>query len=74
MNKYERYVVVGSRRLVEHSYNLAIGSREALRYAVDCADHFTMQGRVFGEDRTGARTLVYVSTKGNSKEEAAKTA
>lgn len=66
MNKYERYVVVGSRKLTEHGYSTKV--HNALQYAIDCADHYTMKGRVFGESSDGSRTLVYTHKEDNPKE------
>ena len=65
MSKYARYVVVGSKKLVEHGYSTQIG-REALNYAIQCADHHSMQGNVYGETTSGERELVY-SNKRNSQ-------
>lgn len=61
MKKFSRYVVVGSRRHVEHGYSTQLGASVALSYATDCADHPVMKGRVFGESDDGSRQLVYTS-------------
>lgn len=69
MNKFTRYVVVGSRKPIEHGYSTQLGSSKALEYAVDCANHPTMEGRVFGEAANGSRELVYEFKKPISKQE-----
>lgn len=61
MDKYIRYVVVGSKKLTEHAYSSLLGSEKALSFATDCADHHSMNGRVFGESINGDREIVYVS-------------
>jgi hypothetical protein len=58
-NQYKRYVVVGSKKLGEHGYSTALGTSQALDYAIQCADHHSMYGRVFGETSEGYRELVY---------------
>ncbi len=68
MSKFTRYIVVGSRKLIEHGYSTMLGDDKARRYAVDCANHYTMQGSVYGETRDGSRQLVY-TFKDNSKQE-----
>ena len=61
MRNYRRYVVVNERKKIEHSYSTDLGNDNAFIYASECADHRTMNGRVFGEDSTGARQVVYTS-------------
>ncbi len=65
MSKYKRYVVVGSKKLIEHSYDASLNNSYV--YAVDCANHPTMQGRVFGEGFDGSRALLYTFKNPNSK-------
>ena len=65
MSKYARYVVVGSKKLVEHGYSAQIGAN-ALNYAIQCADHHSMHGSVYGEDTKGNRELIYAN-KHNSQ-------
>ena len=69
MSKYVRYVVVGSKKLVEHAYSTQLGGGKALQYALDCANHFTMKGNVYGESANGSRELVYRYPVVNSEEE-----
>jgi hypothetical protein len=59
---FKRYVVVGSRRLVEHAYSTELGNVKALDYAIDCADHESMRGKVYGETEDRSRTEVYCAT------------
>lgn len=70
MKKFERYVVVGTKRLGEHGYSTRLGDQKALNYAIECADHFTMSGRVFGESSDGSRELIYTHKEPNSKPQA----
>jgi hypothetical protein len=67
MKRYKRYVVVGAKRLSEHSYSTEIG-RESVNFAISCADHPSMKGRVFGESFDGSRELVYNSQPAVAKD------
>lgn len=59
MNKYVKYVAVGQEKGVEHAYSTKIGHMKALNTAINCADHPSMKGQVFGELEDGSRVLVY---------------
>lgn len=67
MNKYTRYVVVGSKKVTEHGYSTQLGNQNALNYAINCADHHSMIGRVFGENNDGSRELIYTSNYNNKE-------
>jgi hypothetical protein len=68
MRKYTRYVVVGGKKLTEHGYSTQLGNQNALNYAIECADHHSMNGRVFGENNDGSRELIYANNNRNSQE------
>lgn len=59
MKKYVRYIVEGSKKLQEHSYSAEINHREALNYAIQCADHKSMAGKVYGLTTNGEKHLIY---------------
>lgn len=59
MNKYVKYVAVGQDKGIEHPYSTKLGNVNALNTAINCADHPSMRGQVFGEKEDGSRELVY---------------
>jgi len=64
MIKHVRYIVQGSKRLKEHTYSTLFWGKKALDYAISCAEHPSMYGRVYGQKLDGSTELVYESRVG----------
>ena len=55
-----RYEVTGTKKLETHSYSPELGD-EALQFAIDCADHPSMEGEVYAVCEDESRERVYSS-------------
>lgn len=64
-NTYSRYVVEAGNGRFVHSYSTQLGNQKALDFAITCADHFSTRGKVYGEDSSRNKTLLYDSELNN---------